>query len=106
MKHHFRRTFDNSIHTFEEITTMLAEIESVLNSRPLCPISDDPNDLSILTPGHFLIGENLLSAPGPVYLIYMKVNLEFISKFPIASNISPRDGKPNICQRYSTDASG
>ncbi len=68
MKHHVRRVVGDSVHTFEEITTMLTEIEAVLNSRPLCPVTNDPNDLSILTPGHFLIGDSLLAPPRPSLL--------------------------------------
>lgn len=49
-------------------TTMLAEIEACLNSRPLCPVSNDPDVLSILTPAHFLIGDNLLVPPRPSLL--------------------------------------
>lgn len=68
MKYHLRRMLGESIHTFEEYTTMLAEIEACLNSRPLCPVSNDPNDLSVLTPAHFLIGDNLLVPPRPSLL--------------------------------------
>lgn len=68
MKHHVRRVVGESVLTFEEITTTLVEIEAVLNSRPLCPVTNDPNDFSILTPGHFLIGEPLLSPPRPSLL--------------------------------------
>lgn len=49
--------------TFEEFSTLLIQIESCLNSRPLCPLSDDPSTLDVLTPGHFLIGSALLSPP-------------------------------------------
>ena len=35
-----------------------------MNSRPLTPLSADPNDLSILSPGHFLIGDSLKGMPG------------------------------------------
>lgn len=68
MKHHIKRVVGESVNTYEEITTMLTEIEAALNSRPLCPVSNDPNDLSILTPGHFLIGDSLLLPPRPSLL--------------------------------------
>ncbi|XP_055623555.1 uncharacterized protein LOC129766984 [Toxorhynchites rutilus septentrionalis] len=41
--------------SFEEMSTVLARIEAVLNSRPVTQLSDDPEDLEPLTPGHFLI---------------------------------------------------
>lgn len=68
MKFHFSRMVGLSVHTYEEISTMLVEIEACLNSRPLCPVTNDPDDLSILTPGHFLIGTNLLAPPRPSLL--------------------------------------
>lgn len=68
MKYHLRRMMRESVHTFQEYTTMLAEIEACMNSRPLCPVSDDPDDLSVLTPAHFLIGDNLLCPPRPSLL--------------------------------------
>jgi hypothetical protein len=47
--------------SYEELYTLLTRIEAVLNSRPLCPLSNDPNDLNSITPGHFRIGEPLTS---------------------------------------------
>ncbi|XP_015437076.1 PREDICTED: uncharacterized protein LOC107192363 [Dufourea novaeangliae] len=62
-KHHLLRIMGNTLFTYEELSTCLIEIEAILNSRPLTPLSTDPNDLNPLTPGHFLIGDSLTSTP-------------------------------------------
>lgn len=59
-KRHLRRVVGNELLTSAQLNTLIIEIEAVLNSRPLTPISTDPNDLLVLTPGHFLIGESLM----------------------------------------------
>ena len=38
--------------TDEALSTLICEVENILNNRPLTAISDDPNDLEPLTPNH------------------------------------------------------
>jgi len=64
-KHHLRRVIGEATLTFEEMTTLLTQVEACLNSRPLQPLTDDPDDLTALTPGHFLIGAPLLAVLEP-----------------------------------------
>ncbi|XP_075163323.1 uncharacterized protein LOC142235958 [Haematobia irritans] len=66
VKLHLKRVVGSSLLSYEEMYTVLTQIEAILNSRPLCPISDE--DLNPLTPSHFIIGEPLTSLPEPNYI--------------------------------------
>ena len=47
-------TNDKTYHE-ESLITILCETECILNSRPLFPCNDDPNDFKALTSNNFLI---------------------------------------------------
>ena len=49
----------------EMLRTVMAEVQEILNSRPLMPVSNDPKDLEPLTPHHLLLlRANTNLAPG------------------------------------------
>lgn len=58
------RTLKNTKFTFEELYTAVVEIEAIMNSRPLSPLSSDPIDFGVLTAGHFLVGDSPRSTHG------------------------------------------
>ncbi|XP_075156959.1 uncharacterized protein LOC142230200 [Haematobia irritans] len=62
MKSHLRKVASNLKFTFEEFSTLLVRIESILNS-PISPINEDPFELNPLTPGHLLRGSALVAVP-------------------------------------------
>lgn len=63
MKCHLQKVTGNQKFTFEEFSTLLVRIESILNSRPISPINENPTELIPLTPGHLLRGSALIAIP-------------------------------------------
>ncbi|XP_063236126.1 uncharacterized protein LOC134538623 [Bacillus rossius redtenbacheri] len=64
-KTHLQKVIGEQVSTYEELYSVLVQVEATLNSRPLCPLSSDPNDVNALTPGHFLTLEPLVALPEP-----------------------------------------
>ncbi len=75
-KAHLKKVVGKALLTFEELATLCCDIESMMNSRPLAPISDDPKDLGALTPFMLLTGAQSASMPTLVHKTLPSTNLE------------------------------
>lgn len=64
VKGHIKRVIGQTSLTFEEFSTLLNQVEACVNSRPLTLI-DSSENVQPLTPGHFLVGEPLVTVPQP-----------------------------------------
>ncbi|XP_075151112.1 uncharacterized protein LOC142225221 [Haematobia irritans] len=102
MKTHLRKVAGNLKYTFEEFSTLLVRIESVLNSRPLSPMSEDPSEMNALTPGHFLRGAPLIAVPEK-----LSENLSLINRWQKLKSIQHQFSKrwkneyiTNLQKRY------
>ena len=52
--------------SWNEMSTLFAEVKCLVNSRPLGYPSNDPNDLQPLTPNHLILGRATVDVPqGP-----------------------------------------
>ncbi|XP_062556902.1 uncharacterized protein LOC134221732 [Armigeres subalbatus] len=60
---HFFRILGPHILYYDDTETLLSQIECCLHSRPIVPVSDDPSDFEVLTPGHFLVGAPMKAVP-------------------------------------------
>ena len=67
LKYHLRRIVGDVrlTYMYEELSTLLTQVESCLNSRPLGPLPEPEDGYEALTPGHFLIGRPVEALPDP-----------------------------------------
>jgi len=65
MKYHLKELVGIMAFTFKELGTLLTQVQVYVNSRPLTALSSDPNDLTYLSPGNFLIAAPPTSFPQP-----------------------------------------
>ena len=59
IKHCLRKVLGNARLSFDELSTVLVEVESTINSRPLT-YSYEEIDEKVLTPSHLILGRRLL----------------------------------------------
>ncbi|GFW78337.1 integrase catalytic domain-containing protein [Trichonephila clavipes] len=103
-KFHLKRVVGNAHLTLEEFITILCEIEAVLNSRPLTPLTSNFDDFETLTPGHFLVGRPLTSIVEPQIT---NINENQLSRFERVKKITQhiyklwkRDYLNNLQERH------
>ncbi|GFR30583.1 DUF5641 domain-containing protein [Trichonephila clavata] len=65
---------------YEELNTVLIEVEAVINSRPLTYVYNDVNEPDPLTPSHFTVGSRLATLPSPK-LNANSINVELTKKW-------------------------
>lgn len=61
LKHHLKRSLGQNCISLSELNTLLAQIEHILNSRPLAVCSETDTDTLLLTPNHLIYGHSLNS---------------------------------------------
>ena len=54
VKRSLRKSIGKSCLTWDQLSTIICEVQAVINSRPLIYVGDDINSKEILTPSHFL----------------------------------------------------
>lgn len=68
VKHHIRRVIHDHTFTFEVMYTLLKQVEACLNSRPIIPLADDPDNHQLLSPSFLLTQSNSYLIPEQNYL--------------------------------------
>lgn len=102
----FKRTIGTQTLKYDEMVTALAQIEVILNSRPLTPLSNDPDDFEAPTPGHFLIHRPLTAISEPELQDVAEIVCQHGNVFSVMFNAYGRSGQSNICQIYTTVRNG
>ncbi|XP_059045010.1 uncharacterized protein LOC131840832 [Achroia grisella] len=103
-KYHLKRVLDGTTLTYEELSTLLAQVEACLNSRPMYRLPTSQEDSLPLTPGHFLIGEPLVTVPENNY---MNHNSSMLRRWQLMQKLTQnfwrkwsREYLTTLCNRY------
>ena len=75
VKRSLRKVVGRAILRFDELNTLLIEIESIINGQPLTYIFDDSEEISYpLTPAHLLYGRCLVTSPSATHFEIISTN--------------------------------
>ena len=89
-------TIRDKLFTVESLATFICEVESIINQRPIAPVSDDVNGFEALTPNHFITGSDCYSfSPG----VFEKQEINLRWSRP-QQTYSGTGGNKNTCPHY------
>ena len=104
-KKHLKSAVADMLLSDIELTTLLAEVDSIVNNLPITALSNDPEDCSALTPNHFLL-QKATQLPPRVFvkgIRFLESDGERCSSLRITTG---RGGYENICRLFRKDQSG
>ncbi|GFT34144.1 integrase catalytic domain-containing protein [Trichonephila clavipes] len=115
VKYHLKRALGRSRLTYEEFETVIIQVEGILNSRPLTPISNDFDNFEVLMPAHFLIGRSINSILEPIVInindnrlshwqrttkviqvVWKKWSTDYLNNTPTEREVDDREGQCNV----------
>ncbi|GFT94671.1 uncharacterized protein TNCV_1990921 [Trichonephila clavipes] len=104
VRFHLKRVLGETILTFEELTTLLTQIEGLLNSGLSYVNDSDIECISTLIPSHFLTGDVLLSVPEE---LLQPPTTEIVgSCYRTSNGAFGRSGTPNLSPPYNLARNG
>lgn len=65
VKRHTRVILGSAKLTYRTLSVILAEVEMIVNNRPLSTVSDDPDNLTPITPAELVLGRRMEALPDP-----------------------------------------
>ncbi|XP_074653621.1 uncharacterized protein LOC141907778 [Tubulanus polymorphus] len=90
----------------EGLSTLMCEVEAVINSRPITAVSDDPLDLEALTPNHLLLLRAGSTLPPGIFQARDLTSGNVGARFSTWLMYFGGDGLGNICHRCSSVRNG
>ena len=105
MKHHLRRVMGYSILNYEEMTTILCQIEQELNNRPLMALTNNPDNIFAIAPS---MAADWMLSHNPVCRRWMPEGIQQ-NDFAVLNSYSlnfGRDGLLSMLHHSNFEASG
>ena len=93
------------VHDDEELATLMCEVESIVNGRPLTKVSDDPRDLETLTPNHLLLPRSGSTLPRGIFRKDLYSHWRW-HQIQYLSDVFAKRGSRSIFPVYKNNRSG